>query len=323
MAEESDGANRPRGERQQRETPGDKLTLPKPSLDAVIAWSDQYYFHDWHIQAHVETGECRLLDGDEEVRARGSYEECLAELESIKHQQGLPAMQGRAVVLVHGLAAPRWSMKLLARHLEQHGGYQTFVMDYASLRANIDHHAFSLSNVIRSLAGMERVDLVGHSLGNIVIRRYMAGDNQPSRAWQADPRIGRIVMIAPPNHGSMTANRLSDYQTFKTIFGDSGLELGAAWAELEKKLATPRVEFGIIAGGFGNKLGLNPFLPGDDDGRIRVATTRLAGATDFLVVPAVFDYTLNFLNGGYFVSPEERASIPLESLADRPRAERR
>ena len=135
-------------------------------------------------------------------------------------------------------------------------------------------------------------------------------------------------MIAPPNHGSIAATRLSDSTAFQVVFGESGRQLGDRWKELEKRLATPRVEFGIIAGGIGNNIGLNPLLPGDDDGRITVETTRLAGAADFRVVsslheliahdPRVLDFTLRFLEEGHFVSPEE--ATPLESLAERPHA---
>ncbi len=307
---------------------GGKVSFPIPSLDSVIAWTDQYFFHQWRIQAHVDSDECRLLDGDDKLCAEGTFEQCLARLDAIKREQSLPPMRGKAVLILHGLGAPRWSMHLLARHIEKYGGYEVFSIDYASLRSTIDNQASSLANVIRSLKGITEINLVGHSMGNIVIRRYLAGNDSAPHVWKPDPRIARIVMIAPPNHGSITASRLSDTMTFKAVFGKAGRQLGAEWKDLETRLTTPRVQFGIIAGGYGNKIGLNPFLPGDDDGRITVQTTRLAGATDFLVVPAlheliandprVFDYTLRFLKDGYFVSLGERRGIPVESLAERP-----
>jgi hypothetical protein len=161
----------------------------------------------------------------------------------------------------------------------------------------------------------------------------LAGNATAPHVWQADPRIARIVMIAPPNHGSITATRLSNITAFRKVFGTSGRQLGADWDKLEKRLTTPQSEFGIIAGGFGNSIGLNPFLPGDDDGRIRVETTRLAGASDFLVVsalheliandPRVFDYTLKFLESGYFVTSDQRQPIGDSAVAKRPGAVRR
>ncbi len=258
----------------------------------------------------------------------GTFQHCLGALDELKRQQNLPPMQGKAVILLHGLAAPRWSMKMLARHLESQGGFQVFPMEYASLRSNIDNQASSLANVVRSLEGIDEICLVGHSMGNIVIRRYLAGNTTAPHVWTTDPRISRIVMIAPPNQGSITATRLSDTSAFKTIFGQAGRQLGADWDDLARRLATPHTQFGIIAGGLGTSLGINPFLPGDDDGRITVETTRLPGATDFLVVPAlheliandprVFDYTLRFLQEGYFVAADARQPIPPTALVQRP-----
>jgi len=300
----------------------ERFTIPSPkaALDSAIAWNDVCMFHKWKIQQHVGTQICRLLDSDAKERGTGTYEQCRGKLESLKRELNLPPMRGRAVILMHGLAAPAWSMQLLARHLEKEGGFVPFVMEYASLRSTIDDQARALACVMASLDGIEEINMVGHSMGNIVIRRYLAGDPSPGTGWQPDPRVGRIVMIAPPNHGAITATRLANYRLFKTVFGQSGRQLGVGWEDLESRLATPRTEFGIIAGGWGNKLGLNPFLSGDDDGRITVETTRLAGATDFVVVaavheliahdPRVLDYTLSFLTHGYFVSPESKQGIP-------------
>ena len=306
------------------------LPSPKAMLDNAIRWSDVHFFHQWKIQEHVDTGECRLLDEDGKPHITGTYEACRAKLESIQREQDLPRMQGKGVVLLHGLAAPAWSMQLLARHLRKHGGYQTFVVEYSSLRSTIDDQARSLARVVHSLEGIEEINMVGHSMGNIVIRRYLAGDNTPGMGWRPDPRVARIVMIAPPNHGALAAVRLSDNSVFQAVFGESGQQLGADWGNLEARLATPATEFGIIAGGWGNKLGLNPFQPGDDDGRISVETTRLAGATDFLVVPAVHEliahdprvlgYTLTFLTSGYFVSPTAKHGIPHAPNAAHPGA---
>jgi pimeloyl-ACP methyl ester carboxylesterase len=328
-------ANTARGEDRQGETNagsslriGEKISLPTLSLDSAMAWTDQYFFHQWRIQQHVDSQECRLLDEDGKLHAQGSYAECRAKIDAIRREQHMEPMHGKAVVLLHGLAAPCWSMQMLARHLQKHGGYEVFPVDYASTRSTIDVQAQSLARVIESLEGIEEINLVGHSMGNIVIRRYLAGDASPTAGWQPDRRIARIVMIAPPNHGSITATRLSDNAVFKAALGESARQLGTEWKDLETRLATPNCEFGIIAGGCGNRLGLNPFLAGDDDGRITVETTRLAGASDFLVIPAVhefiandprvFNYTLHFLTEGCFVAPDQRHAIPRTEIAAQP-----
>ena len=298
------------------------VRVPTPTLGGTQFWSDQFFFHDWKIQRHASSSSYRLLDAYEWQHASGTFEECLAKLDQIKREGNLQPMKGKAVVLLHGLGAPDWSMHLLGRHLRNEGGYEIFKVQYASTRCSIDEHAQSLANVMNSLAGIEELNLVGHSMGNIVIRRYLAGSTGATSEWRPDPRIRRIVMIAPPNHGSSTATEWADKSLFKTVFGTAGQQLGVDWKDLESRLATPQVEFGIIAGGKGDDQGFSSGLPGDDDGRIEVTTTRLAGASDFVVVPMlheliandprVFDYTFRFLQSGSFNSPQTRQPITEE-----------
>jgi hypothetical protein len=95
--------------------------------------------------------------------------------------------------------------------------------------------------------------------------------------------------------------------------------LSEHWRELKPTLATPACEFGIIAGGRGDGHGYNPLLSGDNDGMVTVASARLPGARDFLLVndlhfvflfsPDVQKPTLEFLRHGYFVSEEKRQPI--------------
>ena len=88
---------------------------------------------------------------------------------------------------------------------------------------------------------------------------------------------------------------------------------------MDSKLTTPAFEFGIVAGGRSTADGWHAHIPGDDDGTISVATTRLAGARDFLLVPVLHTFvvndrhtlecTLRFLQHGYFVAENKRQPI--------------
>ena len=134
-------------------------------------------------------------------------------------------------------------------------------------------------------------------------------------------------MLAPPNNGAQIAERFRDYTVFQTVWGTSGLELANEWARLTPHLATPTCEFGIIAGTRGEKSGNNPLLTGVDDFVVRLEETRLPGARDFLIVPALHGVimddpqaqtaTLRFLSHGYFLSKEERKPIPLSESTSR------
>ena len=175
----------------------------------------------------------------------------------------------------------------------------------------MSEHAQSLARIITHLDGIEEINFVAHSMGNIVVRHYLA-----CQQAKPDPRLRRMVMLAPPNHGSLAAVVLADNAPFKVLTGRAGQELGVQWSTAEQRLATPQFEFGILAGGKQHGRGFNPLLPGDNDGTISVDTTRLAGAADFAVLPVlhtffmddpkVQKYTLRFLQHGYFIAADKR-----------------
>jgi len=306
-------------EPQPDDPPGFELgNVPMPTLGGVQFWADELFFHRWRIQRNVITGHCRLLDEYNLRHASGTYEECLAKLVGVKRQRELPPMRGKAVVVLHGLGRTRGSMGELCEYLREHGDYTVFNVGYASTRRGIADHARALAAILENLHGVTEINFVGHSLGNIVVRRYLA-ERVPGR--HPDPRIRRFVMLGPPNHGSLAATAFSENELFTAITGKPGQQLGRQWVWLEADLATPRCQFGIIAGGKGDGKGFHNLLPGDDDGVVTVASTRLAGAADFLVVPQlhsflpgnrnVIEHTLRFLQHGYFVSPEQRRPVRL------------
>jgi pimeloyl-ACP methyl ester carboxylesterase len=188
-------------------------------------------------------------------------------------------------------------------------------------------HAWALARVVEHLDGIEEINFVAHSLGNIIVRHYLGDHTDAATHRQGDPRLRRIVMLGPPNQGAIAATALADNELFMAVAGPSGQQLGRDWAALQGRLATPQCEFGIIAGGLGNEHGFNPLLPGDNDFILTVASTRLAGARDFIVVPVVHNlephdprvmqYTLRFLQHGYFKSAAKRHPIAAAAMSKR------
>ena len=303
-----------------------------PTMGGKQFWADEFFFHRWRIQRNVLTGRSRLLDKNNLRHASGSFDECRVRLDRIRRERKLPAMKGEAVIVMHGLFRSRSAMEKLAEHLRQKGGYTVFNVGYPSTQREVAAHARSLARIVDNLEGIQQLSFVAHSMGNIVVRHYLADRARrgvPSTAspttpgTTADrrqvPRIKRFVMLAPPNHGSLAALALAENHVFKLLTGESGQQLGREWDGLQNRLATPKCEFGIVAGGKGDDKGYNPLLSGDDDGTVSLASTRLAGAADMVVVPVlhsfassdqrVLDYTLRFLKKGYFVSASRRQPV--------------
>lgn len=306
-----------------------------PTLGGKQFWADERFFHDWHIQRNVFTGHYRLLDGNHLRYAWGTFDECANKLEQIKRERSLPPMRGRAVIVLHGLFRSASSMNRMCRHLSTEGGYTVFNVNYPTTRGSVADHARSLARIIDHLEGIDEINFVGHSLGNLVVRHYLADHTHPEQGQRPDPRIRRIVMLGPPNQGAEIAVALGHVGLFHTVAGASGTQLAGDWNDLEASLAIPECEFGILAGGRSKEKGYNPWLTGDNDLVVSVETTRLQGAADFAVLPVVhsfmmddrtvIQYTLRFLKEGYFVSAEARRPIePADSpLAREPGLPRR
>jgi pimeloyl-ACP methyl ester carboxylesterase len=314
----------------QEAAPGKASPLPLPTLGGKQFWADELFFHQWRIQRNVFTGHCRLLDDKNLRHASGTFDECQAVLKRIKRDRRLPPMTGKCVVVLHGLIRSRASMESLCQYLRDEGGYQVFNVEYPSTQCEMAEHAKALRHIVDYLDGIDEINFIGHSMGNIIVRHYL-GDlaradpmKQSANATAADRRakrrFGRFVMLGPPNQGALLAETFADNVLFKGLTGDAGQQLGRQWPDLERRLATPDFQFGIIAGGKGDGKGYNPILRGDNDGIINVDAAKLAGAADFTVVPVmhsfimdnrqVQQYVLRFLRDGYFISADNRH--PLE-----------
>ncbi len=170
---------------------------------------------------------------------------------------------------------------------------------YRSVAASMSESAAALARFVDAF-GEDTVDLVGHSLGGVVILTAL------ERAPLRPP--GRAVLLGAPVQGSRAAHGLARWP------GGRGI-LGRAIAEAVLD-APPRTrpfarEVGVIAGTAPYGLGrLVARLPAPNDGVVLVEETRLAGARDHIELPvnhfgllfsrAVADQAAGFLDSGRF-----------------------
>ncbi len=290
-----------------------RFNIRTRTLGGKQFWTDYLVRHDWRIQRNEVTNHYRLLDDRNYRHHWGTFSQCRKALGYLVKREKLPEVTGTVVLLLHGLGRTRSSMDELQEYLQKQSGSTVISLSYASTRASLDQHARALQSVLKNIPHAKQVQLVGHSLGNLVIRRYLKS------ADKTDARIHRIVMLAPPNQGSSLATLFKDNHLFQIFWGESGEELADDWQGLMQQLATPACEFGIIAGGNLKSPFDNPLIKGNDDLVLRVAETRLAGARDFTVVqsyhgrlmkdPQAMSCTLRFLRHGHFISDEKRQPI--------------
>ena len=182
------------------------------------------------------------------------------------------------VVLLHGLARTRRSMRPLAAYLERQG-YVVVNVGYPSRREPIEMLARSaIPPAVAALRreGVSRIHFVTHSMGGILLRAFLAAELLPD--------LGRVVMLSPPNQGSELVDSLSRFAWFRLVFGPAGCQLGTGAEELPARLGLATFSLGIITG---NRpaIGLAHFFPGPSDGKVSVERAQLAGMADLLVLP--------------------------------------
>lgn len=110
-----------------------------------------------------------------------------------------------AVVLVHGLAAVRLVMWPIGKRLRK-CGYEVKNHGYFSISKTIPHHATRLGEILDGFEqdpSIEKFHLVTHSMGCIIGRHLLR--------QKRFEKLGRWVMLAPPNRGSHAARIMSPY----------------------------------------------------------------------------------------------------------------
>jgi len=271
----------------------------------ALAWTDLAVRSDWRLQRHAGDGRHRILDPADATVRTGSEAECRRAFAALEADGTIPAHAGPTVILLHGLGESRGSMQPLADHLRTAVNATVISFGYASVKADLDDHGRALGQVVAGLPATATLSFVGHSLGNLVVRRWMA----LAAAAELD-RVGRMVMLGPPNQGSRLARMASGIWGVASQLEGSTRDLVLDWQRVAPRLAVPSCEFGIVAGGRGDEIGFSRLLAGDDDAIVCVDETRLEGARDFLLLPvhhaammkdpAVQRATVAFLEHGSF-----------------------
>lgn len=214
----------------------------------------------------------------------------------------LPA-SADCVVLLHGLARTSGSMEKLIEPFEELG-HQVINVNYPSRKKTVEE----LSSLAVEELGYSNcqagsvVNIVTHSMGGILARYYLQHNEIP--------QLGRVVMMAPPNQGSEVVDNLRGVPGFKLINGEAGMQLGTDASGIPAGLGAVDFELGVIAGTKTVNPLLSQFLPNPDDGKVSVASTRVEGMDDHIVLPVnhtfmmrskkVIEQVLHFIAQGRF-----------------------
>ena len=198
------------------------------------------------------------------------------------------AARADCVVLLHGLSRTDTSMLLMQEALEFHN-YRVVNYNYPSNDAPIAALVEHVGHAV-DLCGDQTTHFVTHSLGGILLRAWLM-NNRPAQ-------LGRVVMLAPPNQGSEIVDNLAQFELFpdlmELIHGPAVTELGTDPGAFPLSLPPADYPLGVIAG----NRSINPLsamvIAGENDGTVSVASTRIAGMRDHIVLPTT--HTLIMMN---------------------------
>lgn len=202
------------------------------------------------------------------------------------------------VVLAHGMGRTPLSMRPVKQVLEA-AGYEVMNFGYSSYCCTVAEIGEELRRELAERMGPQhtRVHFIGHSLGNIVIRYVLTRDTLP-------PRVGRVVMLAPPNQGAHAANTFAPYAAW-LLRPVSELQADDS-ATVRRLPRVKGVEIGVIAA--------------RDDRTVKLPETHLAEESGHIVVGGGHSFImyrddthqqlLAFLRTGQFLSGTASLASP-------------
>lgn len=184
-------------------------------------------------------------------------------------------------------------------------GYAALDLRYCSMSNTLPAIVDHLEPRVRDFADQldAPVHFIGHSLGGLLIRALL-------RRYRPT-RLGRVVMIGTPQGGSEWADLSLRLRLGDRVLGPVGNFLTTARHPNDEALLCP-VDFplGVIAGRTPWEPVIPRLLPRPNDGTVSVASTRIAGMADHIVLPvthafmpsnaAVRSQAIAFLRDGRF-----------------------
>ena len=188
------------------------------------------------------------------------------------------------VVLLHGLGRSGRSLALMEGALRA-AGFGVVNVSYPSTQAPIEKLVAHVGDALAKCAQARRIHFVTHSLGGILLRLWLSQN--------ALPRLGRVVMLGPPNKGSELSDVFGRLPGFRDLAGPAGAQLGAGPSSVPNALGPVAFELGVIAGDRGANPVSAALLAKPNDGAVTVESTKVAGMRDHIVLPTTHTFMMN------------------------------
>lgn len=288
------------------------FNIPFYTLGGIRLWRDVAVREGWKVQENLITKSFRLLDSNGIRRVRAPERQCLYALQSYFEDWEIDDEQKEVTFLVGGLFHHKGSLHKMAKRLES-DGLSPVIFCTSSYFASPDDNAKTLAKLLGRLpANITKVNFVTVGNGAFIVRKLLNADYK----WNENIKLGRIVMLAPPNQGLQLAQNKKLYPFIRLLAGKSFRSMCPDVAA--KMPSFPEdVDFAVIALDWkkGDRAGEN-----NTDGLVRVRETKLKGMKDFIVfhrnhlfatyAPEVIRAVSSFLRTGRFLKNRRIDKIP-------------
>ncbi|MBN2479125.1 MAG: alpha/beta hydrolase [Parachlamydiales bacterium] len=177
--------------------------------------------------------------------------------------------QDETLVCIHGFLSSSKNMYFLSKNFKKHG-WEVFSWNYSSRDKMIQEHGNDLVKELQKISKRspnKKISFVAHSLGSLILRSALNHPDCPSQA-----KIGKVVLIAPPNRGSIWGRHLNHYKFFRKIAKKKAGQELITKVDFNYLGQFPETTNVLVISG---SLGFNPWIDGDNDGTVAVKETCL------------------------------------------------
>lgn len=185
-------------------------------------------------------------------------------------------LQGEeSVICLHGFFRSSKCMIPMRSNLKK-AGFAVYLWDYQGRKETIENHAENLVKMLKTIAAKnpgKPIHFTTHSLGGIILR---AAVNHPDCPQEA--KIGKAVLLAPPNKGAHLARHFQNCPVINLIFGKkSGKQLLTYEEEDMERLGSFPSEMKVMVVAGDKKSHFFQFwVKEPNDGKVTVEETRLS-----------------------------------------------
>ena len=270
-----------------------RWNVPTPTWGGKQFWTDIRCRGGYRVQHNVISGHFRVIDGGNIRRAWGNRQVCLTYYNDAV--ANMPTDRRPLIILLHGLMRTDACMKSMQIAFERRfPNAEVIRFGYASTHGSIGQVARALDEVVSDHGEPDSIHVVGHSMGNIVARRWIGDLRRRGDAASLGrlDRVASMVMLGPPNRGAAIARRLGRLAPFYWLTGPGGHELGRGWDDFESSLAIPPCPFWIVAGDRSETTLQNPLVDGPSDWVVSVEEATLPGAREILTVDKLHSFLM-------------------------------